>query len=443
MLQKYGPVSAGSVGKMKIISVADIGLMKKIFVKEHVHFQNRFTIDSFDPWPMNKTLLSLKDEQWKRVRNIITPTFSAGKLKKMTKEINYCAELLTSGLIEKAKSGEEVDSRKHLGCYTMDVIASTAFGIRTDAYNNPDDSFVSLAQKVFGSSSFNPIALLAMLFPNLAGFLVKMFGISVYYPKDSLAFFVDVIKKIIKERQEKEDTERTDMLQLMMNAELQVGTEDGTQSVKKLSLDELLGQGIIGFVAGYETTALLMTYLSYVLATHPDVQKKLQDEIDEHVPAEATEVSYDVVMEMPYLDQVINETLRMYPPVTKMNRTTPKHEDVEIDGHWFPRDTMISYSIWQVHHCLGLYPEPEKFIPERFSSEEKAKRDPFVFMPFGHGPRNCIGMRLALLEAKIATVAVLRKLKFVKCAETEEKLQLIKESFLRPKNPIKVGVVLR
>ncbi|XP_045167948.2 cytochrome P450 3A14-like isoform X2 [Mercenaria mercenaria] len=401
------------------------------------------TMEDFDPWPMNKTLLSLKDEQWKRVRNIITPTFSAGKLKKMTKEINYCAELLTSGLIEKAKSGEEVDSRKHLGCYTMDVIAGTAFGIRTDAYNNPDDSFVSLAQKVFGQASLNPSTLLAILFPDLAWFLMKMFGISFFFPKDSLAFFVDVIKKIIKERQEKCDTERTDMLQLMMNAELQGETEDGTQSAKKLSLDELLGQGIIGFVAGYETTASLLTFMSYVLATHLDVQKKLLDEIDEHVPDGATEVSYDIVMEMPYLDQVINETLRMYPPITKMNRTTSKQEDVEIDGYWFPHDTNISYSIWQVHHCLGLYPEPEKFIPERFTSEEKAKRDPFVFMPFGHGPRNCIGMRLALLEAKIATVAILRKLKFVKCAETEENLQLIKGTFLKPKNPIKVGVVLR
>lgn len=442
-LKKYGPVSAGSVGIMKVLHVADLDLLKKIFVKEHVKFQNRFTMDNLDPWPMNKTLLSLKDEQWKRVRSIVTPTYSASKLKKMTKEINYCAELLTAGLTEKARSCVAADSRKHFGCYSMDVIASTAFGIRTDSYNNPEDPFVSAAQKVFGNSGLSPLVLCALLFPDLMAFLLKMFGISAFYPKDALAFFVEVIKNIIKERQEKGDTDRMDLLQLMLNAETQDEAENGAQASKKLSLDELLGMGIIAFSAGYETTASLLTFLSYALATHPDVQERLLTEIDQHFPAEITEISYDTVMDMPYLDQVICETLRMYPPLNKMNRTTSKNEDVQIDGYWFPANSQITYSIWQIHHNLGLYEEPEKFKPERFSPEEKAKRDPFAFIPFGHGPRNCIGMRLALFEAKIAVVVMLRKLKFVKCDETEENLQLVKETFVKPKNPVKVGVVLR
>ncbi|XP_060554895.1 cytochrome P450 3A14-like [Ruditapes philippinarum] len=445
MLEKYGPVSVITFGKFTTINVSDTGLLKKIFIKDHLNFQNRFTAESLDTWPMNQTLIALKGDQWKRVRHIVTPTFSTGKIKMMVKEMNYCAGLLTTGLMEKAKAGESIDSRKHFGCYTMDVIAGTAFGIRTDSYNNPDEQFVSLAQQVFGQSALNPLIMFAVFFPRIGSFMVQWLGVCLFYSKKALSFFTDVIKAIINERQEKGDTGRTDMLQLMMNANFEVGTEEtkeNSQSGKKLLLDELLGMGIVVFAAGYETTALLLTYLSYILATHPDVQDKLLKEVDQHFPSDDTEVRYDVVMEMPYLDQVICETLRMYPPVNKMNRVASKN-DIEIDGHWFPQDTIIGFSIWQVHHSLGYYPEPEQFKPERFTHEEKAKRDPFVFMPFGHGPRNCIGMRLALLEAKIATVSVLRKLKFVKCPETAEHLDLIKETFMKPKNPVKVGVVVR
>lgn len=96
-----------------------------------------------------------------------------------------------------------------------------------------------------------------------------------------------------------------------------------------------------------------------------------------------------------------------------------------------------------MHHDEIIYPEPDKFIPERFSAEGKSSRDPFTIMPFGHGSRNCIGMRLALLEAKIALVATLRKVKFVRAAETEVPLNVLtSDNFLRTKNPIKVTVML-
>lgn len=442
--KSLGPLVGSNIGSIKVIKIGDVNLLKKIMIKEHVQFQNRYTLTHLDPWPIPYTLLSLKDAHWKRARSIVTPTFSASKIKKMTQEINYCADLLTAGLLQKAMSGDTVDSRKHFGCYSMDVIASTAFGIRTDSYSNPDDPFVALAQKVFGQSPFGLKTLFAIMFPNLALFLTKVFKFSAYYPLDSMKFFTDVIKKIIKERQDTGDTERVDLLQLMLNAELQGEVEVDGQSKKKLSLDEVLGQGVIVFVAGYETTASLLGYVSYVLATHPEIQGKLLAEIDAHIHSDVKEIQYDVVMEMPYLDQVINETLRMYPPINRMNRTTSKNQDVEVDGYWFPGDAQLSFSIWQLHHTAEFYPEPETFKPERFSQEEKAKRDPFVFMPFGQGPRNCIGMRLALLEAKIAVVAVLRKMKFVKCDQTEIPLELNRwDAFVKPMRPIKVGVQLR
>lgn len=438
----HGPCRVGIVGCIRAIYIYDVDLLKKIMIKDHLQFQNRFSIEGMNPYPVDYGLLSLKDEEWKRVRNIITPSFSAGKIKMMVPEMNYCGELLCKGLMEKATAGETIESRKHFGCYTMDVIAATAFGLRTDAYSNPQEKFVSLASKVFSQSIFGPALLFALHFPTITKFLHNTFNWSVFYPVDSLKFFTEVVRELIEDRKKNEDKSRVDLLQQMMNAELQEESLE-QQTKKKLDIHELLGQGFFIFIAGYETTAGLLSYLSYFLAIYPEIQEKLIEEIDEHIKDVSTDIKYDTVMEMKYLEQVINETLRFYPPVARMNRTTSKNQDIQVDGHWFPADTLVGFSIYMIHHMPEYYPEPEQFKPERFSPEEKAKRDPFVFMPFGHGPRNCIGMRLGLLEAKIAVIHVLKKVKFVKCAETQIPLEIIHETFLRPKKPIKVGVELR
>lgn len=440
---KYGATQFGSLGCVGFINIYDTELLKKILIKDHVKFQNRFSLEGLEPPPIDHSLLVLRDAHWKRVRSIVTPTFSVAKLKMMTQEMNHCSDQLVKGLIDKAAAGEPVEAEKHFGCFTMDTIASTAFGLRTNSYNDPDDHFVSSAKKVFGQGVLgNPLVILAFLFPKFALFLTRYFNFSAFWPLDSVRYFSDAIKQIIHKRKETNDTSRTDLLQLMLNAELQNEEDSTEQSQKKLSLDELLAQGFLVFIGGYDTTKTLLTFLSYVLATHPDIQDTLIHEVDECVPKDG-DVTYDTVMEMQYLDQVICETLRMYPPLLRMNRTTSNNQDVEIDGHWFPAGVGIQFSIWRMHHDPANYPEPDRFIPERFSPDEKKTRDPFLFIPFGNGPRNCIGMRMATLEAKIATVSILRRLKFIRCPETQDNLELVQETFLRTKQPIKVGVELR
>ncbi|WAR27292.1 CP3AT-like protein [Mya arenaria] len=111
-IEKYGDVFGGPSGSMKTLNVANIELLKKIMIKDHVEFQNRYVFPGVsDPPPVDKTLLNLEDEAWKRVRSIITPSFSAGKLKQMTKQMNSCAKLLVAGLLEKANSRAVIDPR--------------------------------------------------------------------------------------------------------------------------------------------------------------------------------------------------------------------------------------------------------------------------------------------------------------------------------------------
>ncbi|KAK3603580.1 hypothetical protein CHS0354_017293 [Potamilus streckersoni] len=439
--KQYGRVYSSRAGGMFVINISDLDLLKKIFVKNFNSFSDRFEIKGSDPWPIYKSVFFLHGDDWTRVRKIITPTFSSGKLKLMIPEINRCGVVLAKIFQKNAQSKSSVNLKQLCGRFTMDVIASTAFGIQTNSMENPDDPFVTLAQKVFGSEFSSPGVILSVLFPRLAPLITKLgFG---FWPNDSVQFFVSRTKEIIEDRKKGINTGRVDFIQLLLDAEEEVqeeNQESGSQSSsKRLDMDEILGQAFLFFVAGYETTATLLTYFLYAMAAHPEIQEKLTEELDSVMGQE--EPNYDNIHELKYLEQVVSETLRMYPPLLRMSRVAT--ETVIIDGYKFPKGIGIQYPIYQIHHDPEYYHDPEEFMPDRFTPEARTNAHPLLFLSFGYGPRNCIGMRLALVEAKIAIVHILRSVKIVPCVETEIPLKFnLNETFLRPFKPVQVGVEL-
>ncbi|XP_064277069.1 thromboxane-A synthase isoform X7 [Passer domesticus] len=143
---------------------------------------------------------------------------------------------------------------------------------------------------------------------------------------------------------------------------------------------------------------------------------------------------YQNVQELPYLDMVIAETLRMYPPAFRFTREAAK--DCVVLGQHIPAGAVIETAVGHLHHNPEFWPEPEKFIPERFTEEAKKERHPFAYLPFGAGPRGCIGMKMGLLETKITLLRILQKFQFKTCPETEIPLQLKSKATLGPKNGV-------
>ncbi|XP_028640278.1 cytochrome P450 3A13-like, partial [Grammomys surdaster] len=230
--------------------------------------------------------------------------------------------------------------------------------------------------------------------------------------------------------------QRVDFLQLMINSQ----NSKIKESHKALSDVEIVAQSINFIFAGYETTSSALSFASYLLAIHPDVQKKLQDEIDatlsNKVPA-----TYDTLLQMEYLDMVVNETLRLYPIAGRLERVCKT--DVEINGVFIPKGTVVMVPTFALHKDPKYWPEPEEFRPERFSKKNQDSINPYVYLPFGNGPRNCIGMRLALINMKVALVRVLQNFSFQPCKETQIPLKLCKHGLLQPENPILLKVVSR
>ncbi|KAL6035176.1 hypothetical protein STEG23_011471 [Scotinomys teguina] len=301
--------------------------------------------------------------------------------------------------------------KKVFGAYSMDVITSTSFGVNLDSLNNPKDPFVENARKLLIFDVLQPISMSVLLLPFLTPIYEKL-NVSMF-PKDSIEFFKKFVKKMKENRLDPNQKHRVDFLQLMMNAH---NNSKDKESYKALSDMEIIAQSIIFIFAGYETTSNTIAFALYLLATHPDIQKKLQEEIDVVLPNKASP-SYDKVMEMELLDMVLSETLRLYPISSRVIRDCK--QDVEIGGVFIPKGTTVMIPTYTLQRDPQYWPEPEEFRPERFSKENKGSIDPYVYLPFGNGPRNCLGMRFALISMKLAVIRVLQNFSFQPCEETQ------------------------
>lgn len=469
IIKTHGRVCGYYLGRRPVVVIADPDMLKQVLVRDFSNFPNRNSF-RFATKPMSDCLLLLKGEEWKRVRSILTPSFSAAKMKEMVPLINTATNVLMDNLKRHSESNEAFDIHKCFGCFTMDVIASVAFGTQVDSQNNPDDPFVHHAQMFFSFSFFRPIMLLFIAFPIILAPVARLIPNK---RRDQMnQFFISSIQKIIKQREElAPDQRRRDFLQLMLDArsrgeesvplehfdtgvhsddpETPASVNKGPQHQehsrrrslsKTMSEDEVIGQAFVFLLAGYETSSNTLAFTCYLLALHPECQSRVQEEVDDFFTRHESP-DYTNVQELKYLDMVVSEALRLYPPGFRFARDI--EHDCVVNGVRLPKGAWLEIPAGFLHHDPEFWPEPEAFIPERFTPDAKASRHPFVYLPFGAGPRNCVGMRLAQLEIKMALVRLFHKFTIVACAETKVPLELKSSSTLGPKNGIFVKIINR
>lgn len=420
-------------GRQPVLAITDPDMVKTILVKEcYSVFTNR---RSFGPVGFMRNAISVsEDETWKRLRTLLSPAFTSGKLKEMFPIVDQYADVLVRNLRKEAEKGKPVDLKDIFGAYSMDVITSTSFGVNIDSLNNPQDPFVENTKKLLKFNFFNPFILFVLMFPCFNP-VFEALNISLF-PKSVTDFFKKSVKKMKESRLQDQQKHRVDLLQLMINSQ----NSKETDTHKALSDLELVAQSIIFIFAGYETTSTSLSFLSYILATHPDVQQKLQEEIDTTFPNKAPP-TYDALVQMEYLNMVLNETLRLFPVAGRIERVCKK--DVEINGVLIPKGTVVMMPNVVLHRDSAIWPEPEEFRPERFSKENKDSINPYIYMPFGAGPRNCIGMRFALMNVKLAVIKVLQNFSFKPCKETQIPLKVRSEGLIQPQKPVVLKAELR
>ncbi|KAM4603326.1 cytochrome P450 3A27-like [Polymixia lowei] len=432
--KKYGKVWGAYELKKPMLVVMDPGMLKTILVKEcFSHFPNRRNLRLNGD--LADGLSVVEDDQWRRIRNILSPFFTSGRIKEMFGLMKHHSRKLTEGLRTKVHNDEVITLNKFFGTYTLDVMASCSFSVDIDSLNNPSEPIVNHTRKLFRVSI--ALFLLQGCFPFLLP-LLEMLGFSLF-SKSSTTYLKSVIKEIKAGRNNSSHQGRVDFLQLMIDSQ-RVSGPKGEEQNTSLSDQEILSQAILFVTAGSETSGTTLCFLAYNLARNPHVMRRLQKEIDSHFPNKAA-VQYEALMQMDYLDSVVNESLRLYPVGARLERVSKT--SVEINGITIPKGMLVMVPIYALHRDPDLWPNPEEFEPDRFSKENKQGIDPYTYLPFGAGPRNCIGMRFALVMVKLALVEVLQNYSFSICNETEIPLEMDPEGMIGPLRPIKLKLVPR
>ena len=226
-----------------------------------------------------------------------------------------------------------------------------------------------------------------------------------------MGFFSQVIMSTIKHREESGE-KRDDFLQLMLEArngqlaaddlgdlstfEKEARLKDVPMKQDKVILtdDIILAQSILFIMAGFDGTLSLLQFAMYELAVCPNVQEKLAHEIRKARNKLGGKFTYDSINELEYLDKVVNDPTRHDPTAPRLERLAVTDYKIPGSELIIPKETVVIFPTYAIHRDEEYYPDPEVFDPERFSSEEKLKRHPMAFQPFGHGPRNCIGKRM-------------------------------------------------
>ncbi|XP_049644594.1 LOW QUALITY PROTEIN: cytochrome P450 3A12-like [Suncus etruscus] len=424
--KKYGKIWGFYDGRKPVLAITDPDMIKTILVKEcYSVFTNRRSIG---PVGFMRDAISLsEDEQWKRLRSLLSPTFTSGKLKEMFPIIDQYGDMLVKNMKKEVDKGKFVTMKDVFGAYSMDVITSTSFGVNCGFLNKPNDPFVENTKKLLRFNFLDPFLLIITLFPFLTP-VFELLDISLF-PKSVTNFFKSSIQRMKDSRIKDDNKNRVDLLQLMINSQ----NSKEVDTHKAMTDMELVAQSIIFIFAGYETTSSTLSFLMYALATNPDVQLKLQQEVDATFPNKAPP-TYEALFQMEYLDMVMNEILRFFPIAGRLERVCKK--DVEINGLLIPKDTVVMMPIFVLHKDPEHWTEPEEFRPERFSKKNKDNINPYVYMPFGAGPRNCIGMRFALMNMKLALVKVMQNFTFKPCKETQIPVKLSNQGLIQPEKPI-------
>ncbi|CAL1286908.1 unnamed protein product [Larinioides sclopetarius] len=450
--RKLGRIYGHFEGTLPLLSVGEPTLLKSILVKDFQVFPSS-RLPNFNDELVSKMLANAKGEDWRRIRSIISPTFSSGKIKKVLDIMKDCSRTAVENFKAETKNEIPVNTKRIYGAFTMDLIASAAFSTKIDSHNDPDNEFASTAKKAF-RRDFTWKNLVLLVCPQLRT-LLRIPGFQPF----AFDFFHDVSLKIIEER--KRTGERgNDFLQLLMDTAKELSEDPNSEfkekdnediavyggvstdhqvfknvSKKHLSVTEVIAQCITFFFAGYESVSTALSMATYMLALHPEVQDKVYADLVKAVEEDNGELTYDGLQSVKYLDNIISETLRLFPPILRTERQAVADYKLGDTGITIPKGTVITVPIYAMHRDPDFFPDPEKFDPDRFSAEERSKRDPYAYLPFGAGPRNCVAMRFALVEIKVCLAYVILHFKIKRCQETKVPMEYFRGvGLLQPKD---------
>ncbi|KAH9423402.1 Cytochrome P450 3A4, partial [Dermatophagoides pteronyssinus] len=437
MIKTNGKLFGANMLNEMTIYVADAELVQIICNREFTKFSNRRVFLLEDPvW--DNLLFATNDEKWKRLRSIMSPAFSSGKLRKFKYCIDDTFKIMAMNLDKSIARDPVINVKQLVGAFTMDTIIQISMGMRIDSLKDPNNLIIKYARKLFGHDiniRDTLVFFIAFFHPKLLKYLHLRFqGEAIDYFKKCVLEIVEKKRKEMKNRQE--SMKATNFIELVLEVEKeqesmmsqqQQQQNGNAKPFKHITIDEMIAQCITFFTVGYDTTATTITNTCYTMATNPEKQEKLYKSIIETLEQLANErddgcndpyelITFDTLNRFEYLNACLNESMRFLTLVAATERLATEDCRIETSDKkiWFnvKKGNVIRIPILSLHKDSENFSQPDQFIPERFLPEQnndvERNFNKYAFMPFGTGPRKCIASNLAILEAKMALIHLFR-----------------------------------
>ncbi len=336
-------------------------------------------------------LLTSEDEFWLRQRRIAQPAFNRQRLAMLAGVMADAARDAASEWQATASSGEPVDVAQEMMRLTRTIVLRALLGADLGPFTAGVDQAWTIINERVGESFWSLGLTDRLPTPKYRRF------------RAAQAVLRGAVDHAISQCR-RSQTDSADLLSLLLSARDEETGEAMTDEQLRVEVTTFL-------LAGQETTSLALTWTWYLLSQHPDAQRRLEEEIDVVLNGRSPE--YDDLANLPYTRMVIDEAMRLYPPAWGFSRQALADDD--LGGFRLPRGWLAFIIPYVLHRLPGAWADPEAFDPDRFLPEATAARPKFVYLPFGAGPRQCIGSHFALIEAQlvIATLAQRYRLRLV------------------------------
>ncbi len=355
-------------------------------------------------------LVTSEGDFWRRQRRLAQPAFHRQRISSYGDVMVDYAERT----IEKWRAGETRDIARDMTRLTLEIVVKTLFN--SDVSNDADHVREMLSEVV---KPFASQATLKWILDNR----LPTPGHRRYF--NAVAGIDRIVFRIISERRQSKSDEG-DLLSMLLQAQ----DEDGSQMTDAQLRDEVMTI----FLAGHETTALALSWTWYLLATHPEVEKKFHDELADVLGGKTPTVAD--MPRLPYTEMIAKETMRLYPPAYAVGREAL--EDTEIGGFRIPRKSQLFAFQWVTHRDERYFENPEAYEPERWTPERADKIPKYAYFPFGGGPRQCIGNYFAMMEIVLLLATIGQRFRF--SMVPDYKVEVLPVLSLRPKSGIQVVV---
>jgi cytochrome P450 len=410
----YGDIVRLELPKNNFVySIANPESIQHVMQMNNQNYTKGDRIDIAKPLVGNG-LFTSEGDFWRRQRRMMQPAFHRKQIALLADEMVATIQDMLSKWEKYADRGIMLDMQQEMMGLTMDVVTRTLFtsSLEPDEISELGEQITFLLDEITDRSQ--------AIFPIGEKLPTKR---NRRFDK-GVATIDEIIYRLIETRRQSE-VRQDDLLSMLIEARY----EDSGEGME----DELLRDELVTiFLAGHETTAIALSWSIALLSLHPTVRRKLQQEVDQvlagRIPA-ASDFN-----DLQYTNAVVSEVMRLYPPLPMTIRQAI--EDDVLDGYSIKADSSIFINIYSAHHNPDVWENPEGFDPERFLPDRVKDIPRFAYLPFGGGPRQCIGNNFALMEAVLALAMITQRFELNLVPGTD--LDPYMPGTLRPKGGVKV-----